>query len=368
MSIVHHPISQQQSSIHQSSDLSTNSLSQHQQLLNNSALSSPNSLNHLNKLNALSSGNTLPTNSVAIAQAAQACALAACDSLRNYNGAFNMANVLNGHRLFNQQQPNSLTGGNPKSNSSSDQDCNNGKLNKTSIKNENSSTLNHLGNLEGLFNKVGNKTLFSIDHLLNSSNKNANDKKQNASNLSDNSLSNGSTKNNYQLMAAARQQLAAMQTALGFGLNDKLFGLNDKSMSSDAQAAQLSEFYNQFLGANSYMNAAAALNNFANNNFTHNSGALSANNPLSNNPFTNSNFHQAANLLSSANLTPPPNSNSPMNEDEEKVCVDEQVEDEKDQIDDDNEDELRSTMHSPFSVASARSGRSSTVNIEEDCD
>ena len=161
-------------------------------------------------------------------------------------------------------------------------------------------------------------------------------------------------------MAAARQQLAAF-TALGFGLN------NEKTLSSDTSAAQLSEFYNQFLGANNYMNAAAAaLNNF--NSFRHlNQNDRNQNNPQMPNPFTNSFHQQAASLLSSAgsaNLTPPPNSNSPMNEDE-KVCVDEQ--DEKVRPEEGDE-ELRSAMHSPFSVVSGRSGRSSTVNIEEDCD
>lgn len=348
---------QQQSNLHhQSSD---HQLSQHQQqLINNSALSSPNSLNHLNKLSSLASNNALLPNSSSIQAAAANAALAAVDSLR-YNGAFNMANVLNGHRLFNAHQNNL-------------ENLQSKEEEKAKIKLEHS-TLNHLGNLEGLFHKVGNKASFSIDHLLNSNKDTQQEIKKSASpnlhnhhphqNNNHNSLTNGSQKSYQdQLMAAARQQLAAF-TALGFGLNP------EKTMSSDASAAQLSEFYNQFIGANNYMNAAAAaLNNF--NSFRHlNQNESNQNHPPMPNPFTS--FHQqAANLLSSAgsaNLTPPPNSNSPMNEDE-KVCVDEQIDEKKERVDDDNDEELRSAMHSPFSVVSGRSGRSSTVNIEEDCD
>ena len=333
----------------------------------NSNCASPMSImsHHSMSQSNLTTNNLLPNSSMnsSITQAAAAAAAIACaDSLRNYNGAFNMANVLNGHRLFNQQhQNNHLTT----------------KDDSKLIKNENTSTLSHLGNLEGLFNKVGNKSSFSIDHLLNSNKDTKQEIKKSISpNLNNNNNSNANnSKSNYQeqLMAAARQQLAAM-TALGFAnLNDKT-----STMSSDqSSAAQLNEFYNQFLSANSYaMNAAAAaLTNF---NSALNSNALRQLNQNQNNndhnQISNSftqNFHQqAANLLStagSANLTPPPNSNSPLNEDE-KVCVDEQIDEEKEQIDD-NDDDESAMIHSPsFSINSARSGRSSTVNIEEDCD
>lgn len=363
MSVVphHQAIAQQQQSNlhHQSSD---HQLSQHhQQLINNSALSSPNSLNHLNKLSSLASNNALLPNSSSIQAAAANAALAAVDSLR-YNGAFNMANVLNGHRLFNAHQNNL-------------ENLQSKEEEKSKLKLEHS-TLNHLGNLEGLFHKVGNKASFSIDHLLNSNKDTQQEMKKSASpnlhnhhhhqnhNQQHNSLTNGSQKSYQdQLMAAARQQLAAF-TALGFGLN------SEKTMSSDASAAQLSEFYNQFIGANNYMNAAAAaLNNFS--SFRHlNQNDSNQNHQPMPNPFTSSFHQQAANLLSSAgsaNLTPPPNSNSPMNEDE-KVCVDEQVDEKKERVGEENDEELRSAMHSPFSVVSGRSGRSSTVNIEEDCD
>lgn len=338
MSTVHNSIAQQPSDL-------TTTLSHHNQLINTqTSLSSPNSLNHLNKLSSFNSNanNNLLSNNSAVQQAAAAAAI---DSLRNYGG-FNMNNLLNGHRLLNQ-------------NSNLDQN----KLNKTLNKNENS-TLNHLGNLEGLFNKVGNKSSFSIDHLLNGNKDSNQDKKSNLT--SNNNLNNGnSAKLNYeeQIMAAAKQQLAAM-TALGFGLNNQ----QDKMNTNEASNAQLNEFYNQFLGANNYMNL---LNNF-NSNFNPalNTNALRhlnqnlnsvANNQLPN-PFTPNNFHQnATNLLStagSANLTP--NSNSP-----DDVCVDEQIEEKEQQKENDDDVELRSPMNSPYSVIS---GRSSTVNIEEDCD